>query len=164
MFSKTLEAAMNDQIKHELYSAYFYLSMSAFAESHNMPGAAKWLALQAQEEQEHALKFYGYIHDRGGQVTLQAIPQPPAEFTSLLDVFEQVKAHEATVTALINRLYEIAVKENDYPSQVMLQWFVTEQVEEEKSAAEVVDALRMVGTQGSALFMADRWLGDRKGH
>lgn len=161
MFSKNLEAAINDQIKHELYSAYLYLSMSAHAESNNMPGAAKWLAKQAQEEQEHALKFYSYIHDRGGKVTLQTIAQPPTEFTSLLDIFEQVKEHEALVTSLIHRLYELSVKENDYASQVMLQWFVTEQVEEEKNAATVVDALRSVGTQGTALFMVDRWLGDR---
>ena len=161
MFSKNLEAAINDQIKHELYSAYFYLSMSAYAESNNMPGSAKWLAKQAAEEQEHALKFYSYIHDRGGKVTLQAIAQPPTEFTSLLDIFEQVKQHVAHVTSLIHRLYEMSVKENDYASQVMLQWFVTEQVEEEKNAAAVVDALRSVGTQGSALFMVDRWLGER---
>ena len=161
MLSKNLEAAINDQIKHELYSAYLYLSMSAHAESNNMPGAAKWLAKQAEEEQEHALKFYSYIHDRGGKVTLQAIAQPPTEFTSLLDIFEQVKEHEALVTSLIHRLYEMSVKENDYASQVMLQWFITEQVEEEKNAATVVDALRSVGAQGTALFMVDRWLGDR---
>jgi ferritin len=161
MLGKNLEAAINDQIKHELYSAYLYLSMSAYAESHNMPGAAKWLGKQAQEEQAHALKFYGYIHDRGGTVTLQAIPQPPIEFASLLDIFEQVKGHEAHVTSLIHRLYEIALQENDYASQVMLQWFVTEQVEEEKHAAAIVDALHSVGTQGASLFMVDRWLGER---
>jgi ferritin len=162
MFSKNLETAINDQIEHELYSAYFYLSMSAYAESNNMPGAAKWLAKQAQEEQGHALKFYGYVHERGGKVSLQAIAQPPTEFTSLLDIFEQVKEHEAKVTSLINRLYELALKENDYASQIMLQWFITEQVEEEKSVADVLDALRSVGTQGTALFMADRWLGERQ--
>lgn len=161
MFNRNLESAINDQIKHELYSAYLYLSMSAYAESNNMPGAAKWLGKQAQEEQQHALKFFGYVHDRGGKVTLQAIPQPPTEFTSLLDIFEQVKEHEGKVTGLINRLYEIALKENDYASQAMLQWFVTEQVEEEKNAATIVDALRQVGTQGTALFMVDRWLGER---
>lgn len=161
MLSNNLEAAMNDQIKHELASAYLYLSMSAYAESNNMPGAAGWLNKQAQEEQEHAMKFYGYIHDRGSKVTLQAIPEPQTVFTSLLDVFEQVKAHEAKVTSLIHRLYDMALKENDYASQVMLQWFVTEQVEEEKNAAMVVDALRSVGTQGASLFMVDRWLGER---
>ncbi len=161
MLSNNLETALNDQIKHELYSAYFYLAMSAWAESNNMPGAAKWLGKQAQEEQSHALKIYGYVHDRSGKVVLQAIPQPPAAYTSLLDVFEQVKEHEAKVTSLVNRLYEIALKENDYASQVELQWFVKEQVEEEKNAATIVDALRSVGTQGASLFMVDRWLGER---
>ncbi len=162
MFSRNLETAINDQIKHEFYSAYFYLSMSAWAESHNMPGAAKWLGKQAHEEAQHAMKFYGIVHDRGGKVTLQAIPQPPTEFTSLLDVFEQVKEHEGKVTGLINRLYEMAVKENDYASQIELQWFVSEQVEEEKNAAMIVDALKSVGTQGASLFMVDRWLGERQ--
>ena len=161
MFNRNVEAAINDQIKHELYSAYLYLSMSAYAESNNMPGAAKWLGKQAQEEQQHALKFFGYTHDRGGKVILQAIPQPPSEFTSLLDVFEQVKEHESKVSSLITRLYEIAVKENDYPSQILLQWFITEQVEEEKNATTIVEALRSVGTQGASLFMVDRWLGER---
>ena len=161
MFNRNLEAAINEQIKHELYSAYLYLSMSAYAETHGLPGAAKWLGKQAAEEQEHAMKFYEYVHDRNGKVTLQAIPQPPGEFTSMLDVFEQVQQHEAKVTGLIHRLYEMALKENDYPSQIMLQWFVSEQVEEEKNAATIVDALRGVGTQGMALFMVDRWLGER---
>jgi ferritin len=162
MLSNNLLTAINDQIKHELYSAYFYLSMSAWTESHNMPGAAKWLSKQAQEEQGHAMKLYGYLQDRGAKVTLQAIPQPPAEFTSLLDVFEQVKEHEAKVTGLIHRLYETSLKDNDYASQIELQWFVTEQVEEEKNAAMIVDALKSVGTQGAALFMVDHWLGERE--
>lgn len=161
MLSNNLLTALNDQIKHEFYSAYFYLAMSAWAESNNMPGAAKWLSKQAHEEGGHAMKLYGYIHDRGGKVALQAIPQPAGEYTSLLDVFEQVKEHEAKVTSLINRLYEIALKENDYASQIELQWFVTEQVEEEKNAAMIVDALKSVGTQGASLFMVDRWLGER---
>ena len=162
MLSKNLEMAMNDQIKHELASAYLYLSMSAYCESNNMGGAGNWMAKQAQEEQEHALKFFKYLHERGAKVTLQALPQPASEFTSLLDMFEQVKEHEAKVTGLIHRLYEMALKENDYASQIMLQWFVSEQVEEEKHAAEIVDSLRMVGTQGASLFMVDRWLGERK--
>lgn len=161
MLSKNLEAAINDQIKHELYSAYFYLSMSAWASSANLDGAAKWLGMQAEEEQEHAMKFYGYLLDRGATVTLQAIPQPPAVFTSLLDVFEQVQEHEGKVTALINRLYELALKETDYPTQVMLQWFINEQVEEEKNAAQIVDILRMVGGQPQGLFQVDRMLAAR---
>lgn len=162
MLSKNLETAMNDQIKHELASAYLYLSMAAYCESNNLGGSAHWMKQQAQEEQEHALKFFAYLHERGNKVTLQALPQPETEFTSLLDMFEQVKAHEAKVTSLINRLYELALKENDYAAQIMLQWFVSEQVEEEKHAAEIVDSLRLVGAQGASLFMVDRWLGERK--
>ncbi len=161
MLSNTLLTALNDQIKHELYSAYFYLSMSAYCDANNMRGSASWLAMQAKEEQEHALKFFGYIQDRGAAVTLQAIDQPPTTFGSLLDIFEQVQQHEALVTGLITRLYELALQEKDYPTQIMLQWFIDEQVEEEKHAAEIVDMLRMVGTQGHALFMADAQLGRR---
>jgi len=161
VLSDTLAAALNDQIKHELGSAYLYLAMSAYCESTNMPGAASWLRLQAAEEQEHALKFFSHVLDRGGKVTLQAIPQPPAEYTSLVDVFEQVLAHEQKVTALITRLYELAVKENDYPSQFMLQWFINEQVEEEQNGTTIVEMLRMVGSQPQGLFMIDSKLGAR---
>lgn len=161
MLNRNLEAAINDQIKHEFYSAYFYLSMSAWADANGYSGSAKWLGKQAQEEQEHAMKFFEHVQDRNGRIVLQAIPQPPAEFTSLLDVFEQVKEHEAKVTSLITRLYEIALKENDYAGQIMLQWFINEQVEEEKNAANIVDALRAAGGQVVALFMVDRWLADR---
>lgn len=163
MLSKNFEAALNDQIKHELFSAYLYLSMSAWAESKNLPGSARWLKAQAQEEQAHALKFFEYVHDRGNVVTLQAITQPPAVFTSLLDLFEQVLAHEQKVTALIHQLYQTALKENDYASQVMLQWFITEQVEEEKNATAIVEQLRLVGSQPQGLFMIDSRLGARAG-
>ncbi len=138
--------------------------MSAWAESANWGGAAKWLALQSKEEQEHALKFFEYVHDRGGKVALQAIDQPSHEFASLLDVFEQVQEHEAKVTASINGLYALALKENDYAAQVMLQWFITEQVEEEKNAAQIVDTLRLVGGQLQGLFQVDRMLAARAAH
>jgi ferritin len=162
MLSKTMQDAINEQIKHELYSAYIYLAMSAYAEAENWLGAARWLRAQAAEEQTHAMKMFDFVNDRGGRVSLQAIAQPPQEFTSLLDVFEQVLAHERKVTALIHRLYETAVSEKDYAAQVMLQWFIDEQVEEEKNAAMIVEALKSVGTQGTALFMVDRWLGERQ--
>ena len=110
------------------------------------------------------MKLFGYVNDRGGRVVLQALPQPPQEFTSLLDVFEQVLAHERKVTALITRLYEIAVSEKDYAAQSMLQWFIDEQVEEEKNALQIVDTLKLVGTQGTALFMVDRQLAARGAH
>jgi ferritin len=161
MISKTVQDAINEQIKHELYSAYFYLGMSAYAEAENWSGAAAWLRAQAAEEQSHAMKLFDFVNDRGGRVTLQAIAQPPQEYTSLLDVFEQVLAHERKVTALIHRLYETALSEKDYAAQSMLRWFIDEQVEEEKNATQIVDALKLVGTQGTALFMVDRQLGAR---
>ncbi len=161
MLSSNLETAINEQIKHEFYSAYFYLSMSAWAEAHGFAGAAKWLGKQAHEEGQHAMKFFNYVQERDGKVTLQAIPQPPTEFASLLAVFQQVQEHEAKVTGLITALYELALKDNDYPSQIELQWFIKEQVEEEKNAATVVDALKAVQGEVVGQFMVDRWLGER---
>jgi ferritin len=161
MLSTKLQAALNDQINKELYSAYLYLGMSAWCEGANLPGAAHWLQAQAQEEQSHAMKFYGFVHDRGSKVTLEAIAKPEQEYTSLLDLFEQVLEHERKVTALIDGLYKTALAESDYPAQVVLQWFINEQVEEEKNATMIVETLKMVGTQGASLFMVDRQLGAR---
>jgi len=163
MLSKTLETAINDQIKHELYSAYLYLSMSAYLEANNMPGSARWMRLQSEEETSHAMKLFDYMYDRGNCVVLQAIDQPPSEFGSVLDIFEKALEHEQKVTSLINSIYELAVKENDYPTQVELQWFITEQVEEEKSAGDIVDQLKMVGDHGPSMLMLDRALGAREG-
>ena len=161
MLSKTQQDAMNEQIKNELYSAYMYLSMSAYFEAANLPGFAHWMQLQAQEEVAHAMKFYNFIYERGGRVVLYAIDQPPAEFQSPLDVFEQTLGHEQKVTAMINDLYTLAVQEKDYASQAFLQWFVTEQVEEEDSATQVLETLKMIGDKGHALLMLDRELGRR---
>ncbi len=163
MLSKTMEAAMNEQIKNELYSGYLYLAMSAYAEARNLPGFAHWMRLQAQEETGHALKFFDFISERGGRVVLQAIDQPPAEFESPLDLFAQTLEHERKVTGLIHDLYALAGKENDYASQVFLQWFVEEQVEEEQSATEILETLRMIGDKGQALIMMDRQLARRGG-
>jgi ferritin len=116
---------------------------------------------QAAEEQEHALKFYDYVYERGGTVTLAAIDGPPTEFASPLDVFEQTLAHERKVTGLINGLYALAVEEKDYASEVFLQWFISEQVEEEDNASQIIDTLKRVGEQGQPLFMLDRELGQR---
>ena len=161
MLSKTLQDAMNEQIKNELYSAYLYLSMSAYCETANLPGFAHWMRLQAQEEETHAMKFFDFIHERGGRVVLQAIDQPPAEFQSPLKVFKQTLEHEQKVTGLINDLYALAVQEKDYASQVFLQWFVTEQVEEEDSATQILETLKMIGDKSHALLMLDRELGGR---
>ena len=161
MLSKAVQDAINEQIKNELYSAYLYLSMSAHFEANNLPGFARWMRLQAQEEQGHALKFFDYMHDRGGMVTLQAIDQPPAEWKSSLALFEQVLEHEQLVTGMIHRLYELAAKENDYATGIMLQWFITEQVEEEKNAAQIIDTLKLIDAHGTAVLMLDKQLGKR---
>jgi ferritin len=161
MLSKTIQEAINDQIGKELYSGYVYLSMSAYFQSVNLPGCANWMRIQYQEEVGHALKLFDYVHERGGHVTLQAIPQPKSKFKSPLDVFEQALGHERDVTAMINKMYALSQKENDYPTAIKLQWFVTEQVEEEKHAGEIVDQLNMIGDNKVALLMLDRQLGAR---
>jgi len=162
MVSKAMQDAINQQINAEISSAYLYLSMSAYCAANNRPGSAHWMQVQWSEELGHAMKLFEHVNDRGGRAVLRAIPQPATEFKSLLDVFKQVLDHEKEVTALIHRLYETAVKENDYPAQVMLQWFITEQVEEEKNATEVVEQLNMIGDQGAAVIMLDQHLGMRK--
>jgi ferritin len=161
MISATVQNAINDQIKHEFYSSYLYLSMSAYFETLSLPGFARWMRVQSQEEHEHAMKFFDFINDRGGTVELQALDQPPGEFQSPLDVFEQALGHERKVTSLIHKLYELALKENDYATQTLLQWFITEQVEEEKNAGQIVEQLKMTGGEPSALLLLDRDLAGR---
>jgi ferritin len=162
VLGKAVEDAINEQIKNELFSAYQYLSMAAFCEAENLPGFAHWMRAQAREETEHAMKFYDFILDRNGRVVLQGIDGPLVEFGSPLEVFEKALEHERRVTAMINDLYGLAARENDYASQTFLQWFVTEQVEEEKNAGDVVETLRMVGDKSEALFLLDRELGQRR--
>ena len=161
MLSKTVHKVLNDQITHEFYASYFYLSMAAYFETQNLPGFARWMEAQSEEERKHAMKFYNYINDRNDSVELQAIAQPPSEFQSPLDVFEQVFKHEQKVTALIHKIYETALKENDYATQAMLHWFINEQVEEEKSARQIIERLKMTGGESSALLMLDHELGAR---
>jgi ferritin len=163
MLNATVQQALNDQVQKELHSAYIYLSMAAYFESENLPGAAHWMRGQAGEEQEHAMKIFDFIINRGGRVTLQAIDAPPATFSSPLAVFEASYAHEQKVTKSIHDLYALAVKEADYPTQVMLQWFIDEQVEEEKNASAIMAQLKTVGDSPAALFMIDRQLAARSG-
>ncbi len=163
MLSKTLQDAINEQIKNEFYSAYLYLSMSAFFQEQNLPGFAAWLRVQSGEEQVHALKLYDHVLDRNGQVELKAISQPPTEWKSNLEAFQQVLEHEQHVTALINKLYETALAEKDYPAQVLMQWFINEQVEEEKSATEIVEQFKLIEAHASAVLMLDHRLGKRDG-
>lgn len=161
MFSKKMQKALNDHLNAELYAAYLYLAMAAYFESTHLPGFAHWMRLQSGEEMGHAMRFYEYINERGGRVELQAIDKPPVNFKSPLVVFEQALKHERVVSKEIDKLFDMARKEKDYASEVFLQWFVTEQVEEEKSAGEVVEALNMIGDQRPALLMYDRELGKR---
>jgi ferritin len=161
MISKTMEQAINEQINKELYSSYLYLSMAAYFEGKNLPGFATWMHVQADEEREHGMKFFEYLVDRGANVELKPIAGPATVWKTSLDAFKQVQEHEAFVTASINALYEQALKEKDYPTQVLLQWFITEQVEEEKNAAEIVQQIELIDAKGTAVLMLDHQLGKR---
>lgn len=153
--------AISEQIKHEFYSAYLYLSMAGSFEVDDLSGFAHWMRRQSEEEREHAMKFFDFLLDRGEHVQLQAIDQPPYAFRSPLDTFEQALEHEREITSHIHELYELAVRESDYPAQVLLNTFVAEQVEEEKSATEIVGRLRMAGEDSAALLLLDSELRDR---
>lgn len=159
--SQRMQDAINEQIKHELYSAYLYLSMSVYCESENLPGCAHWLQLQWKEETEHATKFMTYLNDRGGRVALKALEEPPASFGTMAELFRGVLEHEQKVTARISDLYELATREKDHASEAMLQWFLNEQVEEEKNAMQIVETLKLVADNRGALLFFDRQLAAR---
>jgi ferritin len=161
MISKRIEEAFNKQINAELYSSYLYLSMSAYFESLGLRGFAGWMRVQAQEEIAHAMKFYSHVVERGGRVSLKGIDVPPVEWSSPLNAFEEAYRHERHVTELISGLVNLAAEEKDHASQVFLQWFVSEQVEEEASADEIVQKLGMVKESPGALYMLDREMGKR---
>jgi len=161
MLKKDVLEGLNTQIKNELASAYTYLSMSAWCETQNLPGMAKWLRIQWEEETSHAMKLFDYVNARGGQVVLQAIEKPASKFKTPIGVFEEVLEHEKAVTASITKLYEAALKEKDYPTQIELQWFIKEQVEEEKHAEEIIELFKRAGEGGPMLLMVDRQLGMR---
>ena len=156
-----MQKALNAQVNAELYSAYLYLSMSAQFGSKNLPGFANWMRVQCQEEMVHAMKFYDFIIERGGQVVLQAIEGPPTEWETPLAAFEAAYKHEQHVTSLINKLVDLAASESDHATHIFLQWFVTEQVEEEANADAVVQQLKLVGDSVQGLFMVDRELAQR---
>ncbi len=161
MIDENLQEAINEQIKYELYSAYMYLAMSADCSDRNLTGFANWMRMQAQEEVEHAMRFYDFLIERGGRVELHGIDKPPFEFGSPLEIMEQSLEHERFVTSRINGLFDLAHEVQDRPAQVMLQWFITEQVEEEASIDEIVQRMKMFGADGAALFLLDQDLGSR---
>ena len=162
MISPKMLETINEQINAELYSAYLYLSMAAYFENQNLKGMAHWMHRQFGEEQEHAKKLYSYLGERGGRVVLKAIAAPPAEWDSPAAVFEAAYAHEQKVTGLIHQLLEQAQAEKDHASVVLLQWFVTEQVEEEAAASDVADKLKRIKDSVQGLFMMDSVLGRRE--
>jgi ferritin len=161
MMTPSLTDALNEQLKQELYSSYLYLQMSAYCDNLSLPGFAHWLRVQADEEREHAMKFYDFILDRDSKVALQALPQPPREFGSPVDLFEKVLAHEQEITSLIEQLYRKASSDQDHATQIFLEWFISEQVEEEKTASQLLETLRMAGDSKVALLMLDRELAAR---
>ena len=163
MLNKKVEEAMNDQLQKELQSAYVYLGMSAYCESQSLPGFAQWLRAQFDEEQQHALRFYNFIIDREGEVVLKQLDAAPTTYKSVQDVFETALGHEKAVTAAINELYDLVATEKDFASQAWLDWFATEQVEEEKTVGQIVDDLHRIGGDGNGLFILDRSLGSRTG-
>ena len=161
MIGGKLEDALNKQINAELYSSYLYLSMAAYFESINMKGMAGWMYAQSHEETAHGKKFFGHINERGGRVILDGIDTPKKEWGSPLEVFKDAYAHEQKVTKMIYDLVDLAASEKDHAASAMLQWFVTEQVEEEDNASTVVDILEKIQDSPNGLFMLDHQLGAR---
>ncbi len=161
MISKKMEEALNAQVNAELYSAYLYLSMESYFQSLNLNGFANWMRVQTQEEVSHAMKIYDFINERGGRALLKGIDAPPTEWNSPLAVFKAAYDHEQKVTGLINGLVDLAIKEKDHATNSFLQWFVNEQVEEEASADEIVQQLKMMEKAPGGMFMLDRELGQR---
>lgn len=162
MFKTDIQTAFNKHINAEMYSSYLYLAMAAWFETQNLSGMAGWTKAQASEEWGHGMKFFNYVCERGGTVTLEAIEAPPAAWTSPLNAFEQIYEHECKITGLINALFELVQGEKDHASAIFLQQFITEQVEEEATAKSITERLRALGDSPSRMLLMDRALGERK--
>lgn len=161
MISEKIQDAFNEQINAEIYSSYLYLSMAAYFDSINLNGFASWMKVQAQEELVHSMKFFDFINERGGTVVLKAIACPPTRWESPLAAFQDAFNHEQKVSSLINNLVDLSLEERDHASNAFIQWFVTEQVEEEASADGVIQQLKLAGDQGGGLFMIDKEMAAR---
>lgn len=161
MLNKKMDGALNDQLQMEAYSSYLYMSMSAFCHSSNLKGFGHWMRQQAHEEHHHAMKIFDYMIERGNRVSLLAIEKPAHIFKSVHDVMEKSLEHERQVTAHIHKLYELAGEQKDYATQIMLQWFINEQVEEEATVKEIVDKLKLIPEKSSAILYLDKELGKR---
>ncbi|MDK9710779.1 ferritin [Acidaminobacter sp.] len=156
MINKRVEEAFNIQINAELYSAYLYLSMAAYFEAQNLPGFANWMRVQFQEEQFHAMKMFDFVNERGGRVILTKIDGPKVEWENVVDVYEEVLAHEQHVTSLINNIMDIAIDERDHATKSFLNWFIDEQVEEESNAEAIISELKLIDGKGNGILMMDR--------
>lgn len=161
MISPKLQDAINAQINAELWSAYLYLSMGMHFENEGYAGIANWYKIQFKEEQAHAEIFMNYLNSRGGRVVLAPIAAVPTTWDSPLAAFQATLEHEETVTGLINSLYRLAIDENDYATKGKLDWFISEQVEEEETAKGIIDRLKLVGDNGMGLYMLDQELATR---
>ncbi len=161
MLKDTILKAFNEQINAEIHSAYLYLSMSAWFQHKGLTGFANWMKVQYQEELTHAMKFFDYIHNRNGRVSLTPIAGVATEFDGIIDIFEKSLAHEQKVTAMIDNLAELAIEAKDHASQSFLNWFVDEQVEEEANVIAILDNLRLISGEGNGIFLMDRELAVR---
>lgn len=161
MIGKKMEKALNAQLNREFYSAYLYLAMSAEAHELGLRGAGVWFHVQYQEETEHALKLQKYLLDQGAHVELEALEKPKAGFKTLAAMFEATLKHERFITKSLNDLMDLAVSEKDYATQILLQWYIQEQIEEEANDNDILSMLRMAGTSAGTLLMIDKQLGKR---
>ena len=161
MISKTMQDAINAQINKEMFSSYLYLSMAAYFENTGLSGAAKWMYVQSGEETEHAMKFFAHLIDRGGKVELAAIAKPETAWAGPMAAFKAVSEHEQMITKSIYDLYEMALAEKDYPAQVLLQWYINEQVEEEKNATQVIESMSRIEAHETAILQLDHQLAKR---
>ena len=162
MIKERILAALNDQINREFYASYLYLAMAAHFDLQSLDGFARWMFKQSEEEYGHAMRILRHVLERGGQVELKPIDAPPAEFGSPLSIFEQALEHEQRVTQHIHDIYRLAVEEEDYATQSLMEWFVNEQVEEEDTVGRIVDRLRLAGDNRAAILMLDAELGQRE--
>ena len=158
MISNTMAKKLNGQVNNEFYSAYFYMSMSAYSESENLKGVAAWFMAKYNEEMAHAMKIYRYLHDQGARVELEADDKPTCDYAGVLDMFEKTLAHEQEVTASFNELVDAALSEKDHATNIFLHWFVTEQIEEEATVSDIIGRVKLVGERGEGLFHIDNEL------
>ncbi|NOY95823.1 MAG: ferritin [Chlorobi bacterium] len=161
MLKEKVLDAINNQINAEIYSAYLYLSMSAYFNNKGLNGFANWMFVQYQEELAHSIKFFNYVNERGSRVVLKAIEQVPSDFESTLSVWEKTLEHEQMVTEMINGIMDVAIEENDHATKSFLQWFIDEQVEEEATVTEILDTLKLIDGQANGIFMLDREMRQR---